>query len=69
MRRMVVATPFTSSSVSVNHARFVFWSIGAVSPEKARLISPNHARSGASCRNATKYGAMESATGTSIETS
>ena len=69
IRRIVVATPFTSSSVSVNHARFVLRSAGAGSPMSDWQSSPSHARSGAICRNARKYGLSESATGASIATS
>ncbi len=45
--RMVVATPFTSSSVSVNQARLRFCKAIGISPVNSLKIARNHFREGA----------------------
>ena len=44
--RIVVATPLTSSSVSVNHARFRFFRRSGVVPQSVRVLSRSHSRRG-----------------------
>ena len=50
--RIVFATPFTSSSVSVNQARFRFCSTGGMAPVILEKISRNQRRDGAWLWNA-----------------
>src|SRR5439155_16922729 len=45
--RIVVATPFTSSSVSVNHARLQFFSATGISPVNSLKMPRSHFREGA----------------------
>ena len=52
--RIVVATPFTSSSVSVNHARFLFPKNPGTRPARPCAVSRSHSRFGN--RNAWIYG-------------
>ena len=44
--RIVVATPFTSSSVSVNHARFLFFRKSGMPPERSRALERSQSRFG-----------------------